>query len=109
VKVAPVATVVEYVILVIGVFMHTVCASVPAAEVSITVHAALIMPGAINKQNKRIKPVELKLPILLYLSNFPIRDVLTFLYKWSDLVPKVFFPFAEVKSSILIFFTKVIC
>ena len=36
-KVAPVAPVVEYVILVIGVLIQTVCAFVPAAEVRVIV------------------------------------------------------------------------
>ena len=36
-KVAPVAPVVEYVILVIGVLIHTACAFVPGAEVNVIV------------------------------------------------------------------------
>jgi hypothetical protein len=39
--VAPVAPVVEYVMFVIGVLIHTVCASVPAPEVSDTVLSAV--------------------------------------------------------------------
>ena len=45
---APVAPVVAYVILAIAVLMQTVCASVPAAEVSVTVLSgdSLILPDA---------------------------------------------------------------
>ena len=48
-NVAPVAPVVEYVILVIGVLIHTVCAFVPAAEVSVIVlfGVTVIVPVAV--------------------------------------------------------------
>ena len=50
VTVAPVAPVVVYVMFVIGVLIHTVCASVPTAELSTTVLFAVtvIVPVAVT-------------------------------------------------------------
>jgi hypothetical protein len=49
-KVAPVAPVVAYVILVTGVLIHTVCALVPAAEVNVIVlfGVTVIVPVAVT-------------------------------------------------------------
>ena len=49
-KVAPVALVVEYVMLVIAVLIHTVCALVPAADVKVIVLSGVtvIVPVAVT-------------------------------------------------------------
>ena len=57
VTVAPVAPVVEYVILVIAVLIHRVCAMVPAADVSVTVLLAVtvIEPVAVTAPQPPVK------------------------------------------------------
>ena len=56
-KVAPVAPVVEYVILVMAVLIHTVCAFVPAAEVSVMVlfGVTVIVPFAVTEPQPPVK------------------------------------------------------
>lgn len=52
-KVAPVAPVVAYVILVIGVLIHTVCASVPGADDKVTVFNGLTVTVAVMEGPKQ--------------------------------------------------------
>ena len=56
-KVAPVAPVVEYVILVMAVLIHLVCASVPAAEVNVMVllGVTVIVPVAVTVPQPPVK------------------------------------------------------
>ena len=56
-KVAPVAPVVEYVMLVIAVLIQTVCALVPAAEVSVMVlfGVTVIVPVAVTTPQPPVK------------------------------------------------------
>ena len=57
VTVAPVAPVVEYVILVIAVLIHTVCALVPAAELRLTVLFAVTVIEPVTVCPEQVPPV----------------------------------------------------
>jgi hypothetical protein len=55
-KVAPVAPVVAYVILAIAVLMHTVCASVPTAELRVTVFKGFTITLAVTGVPVQVVP-----------------------------------------------------
>ena len=57
VTVAPVAPVVEYVILVIAVLIHNVCAMVPAADVSVTVLFGVTVIEPVTVCPEQVPPV----------------------------------------------------
>ena len=58
VTVAPVAPVVEYVILVIAVLVHKVCAVVPAADVNVTVLFAVTVIEPVTVCPEQVPPVK---------------------------------------------------